>query len=144
LRTCSRSSLSRFRIRGWPNLHVDAPTDKKYGLLALDAVVPSRTVVIRPIAQEVRRLLLAMSGRAGLLLYYRDPGYPDDVVAPGLRGLLNVVGERSREKEERMAEATTMNAGYDFTGDLIEACSCFAPCQCGVADDPNGGACWSC
>ena len=43
-----------------------------------------------------------------------------------------------------MAEATTMNAGCDFTGDLIEACSCFAPCQCWVADDPDGGACFSC
>ena len=43
-----------------------------------------------------------------------------------------------------MAEATTTtNAGYDFTGDLIEACSCFAPCPCWVADDPDGGACWS-
>ena len=40
-----------------------------------------------------------------------------------------------------MAEATTTtNAGYDFTGDLIEACSCFAPCPCWVADDPDGGA----
>jgi hypothetical protein len=48
--------------------------------------------------------------------------YPDGVVAPRLRGLLNLVGERSREKEERIAEATTtMNAGYDFTGVLIEA-----------------------
>ena len=44
-----------------------------------------------------------------------------------------------------MAEATTTtNAGYDFTGDLIEACSCFAPCPCWVADDPDGGACFSC
>src|SRR4028118_1702397 len=52
--------------------------------------------------------------------------------------------ERRREKERRMAEATTTtNAGYDFTGDLIEACSCFAPCPCWVADDPDGGACWS-
>lgn len=42
-----------------------------------------------------------------------------------------------------MAEATTTaNAGYDFTGDLIEAC--FAPCPCWVADDPDGGACWRC
>ena len=114
-------------------------------IVELEGAAP---IVIRPIAQEeVRRLLLAMSGRAGILLYYRDPEmrYPDGVVAPGLRGLLNVVGERSREKEERIAEATTTtNAGYDFTGDLIEACSCFAPCQCGVADDPDGGACWSC
>ena len=32
-----------------------------------------------------------------------------------------------------MAEATTTtNAVYDFTGDLIEACSCFSPCQCWV------------
>ena len=43
-----------------------------------------------------------------------------------------------------MAEATTMNAGCDFTGDVIEACSCFAPYQCWVADDPDGGACFSC
>ncbi len=44
-----------------------------------------------------------------------------------------------------MAEATTItNAGYDFKGDPIEACSCFSPCPCWVADDPDGGACWSC
>jgi hypothetical protein len=44
-----------------------------------------------------------------------------------------------------MAEATTItNAGYDFVGDPIEACSCFSPCQSWVADDPDGGACWSC
>ena len=79
-----------------PNPHLDAPTDKKNGLLALDAVVPSRPVVIRPIAQEVRRLLHVVTGQAGLLLYYRDPEmrYPDGMVAPGLRRPLNVVGER--------------------------------------------------
>jgi hypothetical protein len=43
-----------------------------------------------------------------------------------------------------MAEATTTtNAAYDFTGDPIEACSCFTPCQGSVADDPDGGARWS-
>jgi hypothetical protein len=43
-----------------------------------------------------------------------------------------------------MAEATTTtNAVYDFTGDPIEACSCFSPCQGAVADDPDGGARWS-
>jgi hypothetical protein len=126
---------------------VDAPIDKKNGLLALDAVAPSRPIVIRSIVQGVRKLLLAVTGRAVLLLYYRDPEmrYPDAVVAPGLRGLLNVVGKRSRAKEERMAEATKMNAGYDFTGKLIEACSCFAPCSGKwIADDPDGGPCWSC
>ena len=56
-----------------PNFPLDAPTDKKNGLLDLDAVVPSRPIVIRPIAQEVRRLLHVITGRAGLLLYFRDP-----------------------------------------------------------------------
>ena len=31
--------------------------------------------------------------------------------------------------------------GYDLRGDLIEACSCMAPCPCWVADDPDGGSC---
>lgn len=30
---------------------------------------------------------------------------------------------------------------YDLKGDLIEACSCMAPCPCWVADDPDGGSC---
>ncbi len=74
----------------------DDTRERKNGLLALDAVVLSRPIVIRPIAQEVRRLLLAISGRATLRLYYRDSEmrYPDSVVAPGLRGHLNVVGQR--------------------------------------------------
>lgn len=37
----------------------------------------------------------------------------------------------------------TRSAAYDFTGDLIEACSCMAPCPCWVADFPDGGECWS-
>ncbi|CAN5742633.1 DUF1326 domain-containing protein [soil metagenome] len=41
-----------------------------------------------------------------------------------------------------MTEATTQTA-YDLKGDLIEACSCFAPCPCWVADYPDGGECWS-
>jgi len=38
---------------------------------------------------------------------------------------------------------TTTRAAYDLRGDLIEACSCFAPCPCWVADFPDGGSCWS-
>src|SRR3712207_8776244 len=37
----------------------------------------------------------------------------------------------------------TVSAAYDLRGDLIEACSCFAPCPCWVADFPDGGSCWS-
>lgn len=37
----------------------------------------------------------------------------------------------------------TKSAAYDFKGDLIEACSCMAPCPCWVADFPDGGECWS-
>lgn len=37
--------------------------------------------------------------------------------------------------------ATEQQTGYDLRGDLIEACSCMAPCPCWVADDPDGGFC---
>jgi hypothetical protein len=37
--------------------------------------------------------------------------------------------------------ATDTATGYDLRGDLIEACSCLAPCPCWVADDPDGGFC---
>ncbi len=40
-----------------------------------------------------------------------------------------------------MAQATSM--AYDLNGDLIEACSCGAPCPCWVGDDPDGGYCQS-
>ncbi len=40
-----------------------------------------------------------------------------------------------------MAQATRM--AYDLRGDLIEACSCGAPCPCWVGDDPDGGLCQS-
>jgi hypothetical protein len=39
-----------------------------------------------------------------------------------------------------MATTDTATA-YDLRGDLIEACSCMAPCPCWVADDPDGGSC---
>ena len=37
--------------------------------------------------------------------------------------------------------ATETASAYDLRGDLIEACSCMAPCPCWVADDPDGGSC---
>jgi len=37
--------------------------------------------------------------------------------------------------------ATATAAAYDMRGDLIEACSCMAPCPCWVADDPDDGFC---
>ncbi|MBA3407288.1 MAG: DUF1326 domain-containing protein, partial [Solirubrobacterales bacterium] len=36
---------------------------------------------------------------------------------------------------------TATAAAYDMRGDLIEACSCMAPCPCWVADDPDDGFC---
>jgi hypothetical protein len=38
---------------------------------------------------------------------------------------------------------TTRQTAYDLHGDLIETCSCAAPCPCWVADFPDGGQCWS-
>ncbi len=42
-----------------------------------------------------------------------------------------------------MTTTDTTQTGYHIKGDLIEACSCAAPCPCWVADDPDGGQCWS-
>lgn len=38
---------------------------------------------------------------------------------------------------------TSAQTGYHIQGDLIEACSCAAPCPCWVADDPDDGSCQS-
>lgn len=49
----------------------------------------------------------------------------------------------SLPSKEPPVTATETTTAYDLHGDLIEACSCFAPCPCWVADDPDGGECWS-
>ena len=41
-----------------------------------------------------------------------------------------------------MADETTF--AYDFRGDLMECCSCNAPCPCSVGHHPDGGECFNC
>ncbi|HEY9696028.1 MAG TPA: DUF1326 domain-containing protein [Trichocoleus sp.] len=36
---------------------------------------------------------------------------------------------------------TTAIKTYDLTGQILEACSCKAPCPCWIGDDPDGGYC---
>src|SRR5437868_291119 len=42
-----------------------------------------------------------------------------------------------------MTTTDKTKTGYHLKGDLLEACSCRAPCPCAVADDPDDGHCWS-
>jgi hypothetical protein len=36
---------------------------------------------------------------------------------------------------------TTATQLYNLTGQILEACSCKAPCPCWIGDDPDGGSC---
>lgn len=36
---------------------------------------------------------------------------------------------------------TTAAKSYTLEGQILEACSCLAPCPCWIGDDPDGGAC---
>lgn len=36
---------------------------------------------------------------------------------------------------------TTVTKTYKLEGQILEACSCNAPCPCWIGDDPDGGAC---
>ncbi len=36
---------------------------------------------------------------------------------------------------------TTVTKSYTLEGQILEACSCTAPCPCWIGDDPDGGAC---
>ena len=36
---------------------------------------------------------------------------------------------------------TTAAKSYTLEGQILEACSCNAPCPCWIGDDPDGGAC---
>jgi hypothetical protein len=36
---------------------------------------------------------------------------------------------------------TTTTKSYTLEGQILEACSCTAPCPCWIGDDPDGGAC---
>jgi hypothetical protein len=36
---------------------------------------------------------------------------------------------------------TTATKTYSIEGQILEACSCNAPCPCWIGDDPDGGAC---
>ena len=42
-----------------------------------------------------------------------------------------------------MTTTHTTKTGYYLKGDLLEACSCRAPCPCAVSDDPDDDRCWS-
>lgn len=40
-----------------------------------------------------------------------------------------------------MGERREMNRPYHLEGELLESCSCMAPCPCWIGADPDGGAC---
>lgn len=42
---------------------------------------------------------------------------------------------------QEVATMTTAAKTYTLEGQILEACSCNAPCPCWIGDDPDGGAC---